>query len=168
MIKSTVRFLWVLSGISFLYVLFATYGDIAEPVNMPGTTAYFKRDVYFYGAAALFLVFNVLWLALKNKVARLDPARTMLPNRGYWSKDKYTRQAFHSIMKAWIYALAATTNYLMLVLLIVIFSINVGSGEYFNVPFYHYLLALIVLLLAFTPFIRLSISSNDLLDNRKD
>ncbi|MES2389315.1 MAG: hypothetical protein V4543_15040 [Bacteroidota bacterium] len=169
MLKSFFRVLWLASGLLLLYVLFSTYAEMSPTVFLTHdrSQAPVDRQLYFYGAAGIFLIYNILLFIIVRMVPFLPKKALVVPNKAFWFSDREHRKALNGVIQSWVFILSALINMLFLILLEITGSRNHVHGDlpFENTWHLPVLLAALVLL-PLGLFIRLNMSKLEIMDNR--
>lgn len=166
--KIVSKILWIISCVGFLFALFTSYGNAAEKlwlgfddINQFAVT----RNAYFYGALAVFMLFNLLLVSIANLVIALPKAFIFVPKKDFWVANRDNRKDLNTILQSWVYFTACVLNTLLVTV-----CIYFGEKNHANylITFEKYWLFNVVLVMAFSlvlPFFRLFIPKGNLLDN---
>lgn len=149
----------------FLYNLFTTYGNIQQVLLLHiGETSFaLSRGQYFFFFLGFFCVLNIALIILGNSFPMLPGKWLPVPFSAWWTDNKMRRNAANGILSGWVWATAATANYLMMYWMLVVeneFHFEGGglsSVHWFQLPGYGMAASLIL------PFLRFFIRNPNLL-----
>lgn len=162
------KIFWIISCIGFLFALFTSYGNATEKLwlGFDDINQFpVSRNAYFYGALAVFMLFNLLLVAIANLVIALPKPFLFIPKKDFWLGNRENRKDLNTILQSWVYFSACVLN-----MLLVVVCIYFGEKNHANslTSFQKYWLFDVVFVMAFSlvlPFFRLFIPKGNLLDN---
>lgn len=118
---------WFLSAIGFLIVLFGTYAETSERLDLalqPGSFLSLSKHAYFYLSVGLFTVFASLVFLLAKLLPQLPERYFSVPQKEFWFAGWEARSTFNSILKGWVMGVGASIN---VVLMVVIREVGINN-----------------------------------------
>ena len=114
------RFLWFVSCLGFLAILFGTYGEMNEEIFLLDRTGSerLSRHTYFYLSVGILFVVNLLFVILFRLLSAMPAAFFLVPQRAFWFSSSQHRRELLDILRSWLLALAAVLNYFMMIVLL--------------------------------------------------
>lgn len=115
--ERVIKFFWIVSLGIGLFALLYTYAGLGDPVAFGEFR--FSREVYFYGALAILVLFNFTFYAISRNL-------------------RYQNSSLKNAIINWQLSFAAVLNLFFIVS--VFFIMLVNAGEQFNFGYFGYLL----------------------------
>lgn len=166
--KNFIRALWALSAIGFLSALFGVYGNLPQKVQLGYVDGWgeITRDTFFYSLAALGLISNGALLSLARTLYKLPAPLLFVPQKAFWTQDRYHLDGVRLILKGWAQSAASFANYVLILACMAIGASNQEDGTVDSVPTHYLILAGVLAISLLAPVWRLRQKKLNFLDNR--
>lgn len=158
-------FVWLITCAAFMYVLFKTYINISEYIVIQGLELpAFDRQVYFYGAFALFALISLFILATKKVLTSINKQAWFFPHKEFWFAERQNILIHREVLGGWIYGIGCALNTLFLFSLVSLRSMNDPDGWKTFTPSYYLIGCFVIVgLSVIAGPIRLGLKTTDVL-----
>jgi hypothetical protein len=156
-------YVWLLTGIAFIYVLFKTYINISEYIVIPGTDMpAFNRQWYFYSAFGIFALVSLFIMATKKVLTNINKQAWFFPHKSFWFSERENIIIHREVLGGWIYGIGCALNTLFLFSLVTLRSMNDPDGWKTFTPSYFLIACFVIVgLSVISGPIRLAIKAAD-------